>query len=144
MSLSLDQALSILAAARAAAKARSAKPLAYAVVDAGGHVLAQQREAAAGPLRNEIAGNKAWGCIALRISSGRLARTIEGHGNWWVGLSGAAQGRLIPSPGGVFIRSVEGTILGAIGISGEASKIDEEIAVEAIEAAGLVADTEGD
>ncbi len=30
------------------------------------------------------------------------------------------------------------------GISGEASKIDEEIAVEAIEAAGLVADTEGD
>ena len=144
MSLTLDQALAILSAARAAAKARSAKPLAYAVVDAGGHVLAQQREAAAGPLRNEIAANKAWGCIALRISSGRLARTIEGHGNWWVGLSGAAEGRLIPSPGGVFIRSVEGAILGAIGISGEASKIDEEIAVEAIEAAGLVADTEGD
>jgi len=144
VTLVLDQALAILAAARKAAQARGAKPLAYAVVDAGGHVLAQHREAAAGPLRNAIAANKAWGCIALRISSGRLARTIEGHANWWVGLSGAAEGRLIPSPGGVFIRAQDGTILGALGISGEASKIDEEIAVEAIEAAGLVADTEGD
>jgi len=35
-------------------------------------------------------------------------------------------------------------VLGALGISGEASKIDEEIAVEAIEAAELEADTEGD
>lgn len=142
--LTLDLALEILAAARAAAQERAAKPLAYAVVDAGGNLLAAQREAAAGHLRNAIAANKAWGCIALMISSGRLARTIEGHGNWWVGLSGAAEGRLIPSPGGVFIRSPEGDILGALGISGEASKIDEEIAVEAIEAAGLVADTEGD
>jgi uncharacterized protein GlcG (DUF336 family) len=35
-------------------------------------------------------------------------------------------------------------VLGAFGISGEASRIDEEIAVEAIEAAGLEADIEGD
>jgi len=114
------------------------------VVDAGGHVLAEQREAEAGPLRNAIAANKAWGCSALGISSGRLARHIENHANWWVGLSGTAGGRLIPSPGGVFIRSVDGEVLGALGISGEASAIDEEIAVEAIEAAGFVADTEGD
>ncbi len=144
MTLTLDLALEILAVARAGARARDAKPLAYAVVDAGGHVLAVQRETDAGHLRSEIATNKAWGCIALMISSGRLARHIEGHANWWVGLSGTAGGRLIPSPGGVFIRSADGDILGALGISGEASAIDEEIAVEAIETAGLVADTEGD
>ena len=35
-------------------------------------------------------------------------------------------------------------VLGALGISGEASAIDQEIAVEAIEALDLEADTEGD
>lgn len=144
MQLTLDQALEILAAARAGARARGAKPLAYAVVDAGGHLLASQREAEAGHLRCAIAENKAWGCLALMISSGRLARHIENHANWWVGLSGTAGGRLVPSPGGVFIRAPDGEILGAFGISGEASALDEEIAVEAIETAGLVADTEGD
>ena len=144
MSLTLDQALEILAAARAGARARNAKPLAYAVVDAGGNPLALQRDERAGHLRAQIALNKAWGCIALGLSSGRLARSIEEHTNWWVGLSGTAGGRLIPSPGGVFIRSPDGQVLGALGISGEASRIDEEIAVEAIEAAELEADTEGD
>ncbi len=144
MTLTLTQATEILATARASAVARNAKPLAFAVVDAGGNPLALQRDERAGHLRIQIALNKAWGCIALGMSSGRLARTIEQHTNWWVGLSGTAGGRLVPSPGGVFIRSPEGLVLGAFGISGEASAIDEEIAVEAIEATGLEADTEGD
>lgn len=144
MSLTLDQALEILAAARAAARARGAKPLAYAVVAAGGHPLALQRDERAGHLRAQIALNKAWGCLALGLSSGRLSRSIEEHTNWWIGLSGTAGGRLVPSPGGVFIRSADGQVLGALGISGEASRVDEEIAVEAIEAAELEADTEGD
>lgn len=144
MSLTLDQALEILTAARETAQGRGAKPLAYAIVDAGGNPLALQRDERAGHLRVQIALNKAWGCIALGMSSGRLARSIEEHTNWWVGLSGTAGGRLVPSPGGVFIRSPDGVVLGAFGISGEASRIDEEIAVEAIEAAGLEADIEGD
>lgn len=144
MNLTLATALEILAAARAAAIARNAKPLAYALVDAGGNPLALQRDERAGHLRIQIALNKAWGCIALGMSSGRLGRSIEGHSDWWVGLSGAAGGRLIPSAGGVFIRSPDGVVLGALGISGEASAIDQEIAVEAIEALDLEADTEGD
>lgn len=142
--LTLDQANEIIAEARGEAKERALKPLTYAVVDAGGHLIALARDDGAAHLRNEIATNKAWGSIAFGISSKRLGRHIDGHTNWWVGLAGTAGGRLVPSAGGVFIRSSDGEILGAFGISGEASAIDEEIAVIGIEAAGFVADTEGD
>jgi uncharacterized protein GlcG (DUF336 family) len=43
--------------------------------------------------------------------------------------------------GGVLIRSREGRLLGAVGISGDTSDNDEICAVAAIEAAGLVPET---
>ena len=138
--LTLDQAQAIIAAVREKARADNCKALAIAVVDSGGHVLALAREDGAGHLRNEIAANKAWGCIAFGITSGTLAKYIEGHTNWWIGISGSAGGRLVPSPGGVFIRDETGAILGAVGISGEASATDEALAAYGIEAAGLNAD----
>lgn len=141
MTLTLDQALEILAAARGEAAVQAARPLAYAVVDAGGRLLAQQRDERAAHLHAEIALNKAWSCIALGLSSGRLARGRDEAAGAWLT---AAPGRLVAAPGGVFIRSPEGVILGALGISGEAPAVDEAIAVEAIEALGLEADTEGD
>jgi uncharacterized protein GlcG (DUF336 family) len=47
-----------------------------------------------------------------------------------------AEGRIVPSPGGVFI--VDGDeIIGAIGISGDHPDVDEACAVAGIEAIGL-------
>ena len=49
-----------------------------------------------------------------------------------------ADGRLVPSPGGVFI--VDGDeIIGAIGVSGDLPEVDEACAVAGIEAIGLSA-----
>ena len=46
---------------------------------------------------------------------------------------------LIPVPGGVLVRAADGTLLGAVGVSGDTSDNDEIAAVAGIEAAGLVA-----
>ncbi|GAC1512159.1 MAG: hypothetical protein NVS1B16_03430 [Pseudarthrobacter sp.] len=51
----------------------------------------------------------------------------------------ALAGRLIPVPGGVLVRAEDGTIKGAVGISGDSSDNDETAAATAIEAAGLTA-----
>jgi uncharacterized protein GlcG (DUF336 family) len=51
---------------------------------------------------------------------------------------------LVPTPGGVIVRSAAGDRLGAVGISGESSANDLAIAVAAIEAVGLSADNAGE
>jgi len=48
---------------------------------------------------------------------------------------------MVPVQGGVLIRSADGDILGAVGISGDNSENDETCAVHGIEAAGLLPDT---
>jgi uncharacterized protein GlcG (DUF336 family) len=52
---------------------------------------------------------------------------------------GAAVGSLVPVPGGVLIRTADGTLLGAVGVTGDNSDNDEGTAVAGIEAAGLTA-----
>ena len=49
-----------------------------------------------------------------------------------------AQGRVMPVPGGVLMQD-GGVLLGAVGVSGDASDNDEACAVAGIEAAGLKA-----
>jgi len=49
-------------------------------------------------------------------------------------------GSLVPVPGGVLIRGADGTITGAVGISGDTSDNDEAAALAGIAAAGLKAD----
>jgi uncharacterized protein GlcG (DUF336 family) len=48
-----------------------------------------------------------------------------------------ARGAVVPVPGGVLISDKSGTLLGAIGISGDTSDNDEAAALAGIEAAGL-------
>jgi len=47
-----------------------------------------------------------------------------------------AEGRLVPSPGGVLI-SRDGVLVGAVGVSGDTGPNDELCAVAGVEAAGL-------
>ena len=50
-------------------------------------------------------------------------------------------GGFVPVPGGVLIRDAEGSLLGAVGISGDTSDNDEAAALAGISAAGLFAET---
>jgi uncharacterized protein GlcG (DUF336 family) len=55
-------------------------------------------------------------------------------------LAAASGGRFVAVPGGVLIRDRAGAVIGAIGISGDASDKDEYCAIAGVRAAGLAPD----
>src|SRR5258708_2550530 len=138
--LTTEQALQIILNARKRCVEIEAKPVAIAVVDDGGHVLALTRDDKAGFARADIALNKAWGCLALALPSRTLRDQVKGWETWFAGLQGATGGRLMPVLGGVFARAADGTALGAVGVAGAAGEVDEAIATHGIRSIGLVAD----
>lgn len=116
-------------------------PLTVAVLDAGGQLKVLKREDGASLLRPEIATGKAWGTLGMGFGGRELFRRATKVPIFFNALSDLAAGRMVPVPGGVLIRSAAGEILGAIGISGDASENDEVCAVHGIRAAGLLPDT---
>ena len=63
--LSLEQSNTIVSAALAQGREMGLKPLSVAVLDAGGHLIAFQRQDGASILRPQIAIGKAGGTLAL-------------------------------------------------------------------------------
>ena len=79
MTITLDQARTLIAGARAAARERGFKPLTVVVLDAGGHVVAAEREDGSSNKRFEIAYGKAHGAISMGLGSRALmARNTYG------------------------------------------------------------------
>jgi uncharacterized protein GlcG (DUF336 family) len=141
MSLSLAQANTIAQAALADGRRRGFDPLTVAVLDVGGHLIALQREDGSGNLRPDIAAGKAWGALGMGFGTRELAARAEKMPAFVGALAAVSGGRVVPVPGGVLVRDPDGTLLGAVGISGDTSDNDELSAVAGIEAAGLKAVT---
>jgi uncharacterized protein GlcG (DUF336 family) len=139
--LTLAQAALIVDTALEHGRAQKFKPLAVAVLDAGGHLVAFKREDHASILRPQIAEGKAWGCLGMGFGGREFARRVASGPVFLNALMAASGGRVVPAPGGVLIRDREGTIIGAVGISGDISENDEACAVAGIKATGLAADT---
>jgi uncharacterized protein GlcG (DUF336 family) len=140
MTLKLEQARRIIAAAFDRGTDMKLKPLTIAVLDAGGAVVALERSDGASRMRPDIATGKANGAIALGMGSRAIFRRAEEQPYFIQSMNALARGVLVPVPGGVLIRDDSGEILGAVGITGDTSDNDEACAVAAIEAAGLQAD----
>ena len=138
--LTLKVALELTARALGAARQINAAPLTVAVLDSGGYLLALQREDGATLLRPSIAIGKAWGAIALGKGSRLLALDAQQRPAFFAALNGMGQSDVVPAPGGVLIRNEAGQVIGAVGISGDTSDIDEQCAISAIEVLGLRAD----
>lgn len=138
--LTLKQAVGVVNAALVAGRKINAAPLTVAVLDAGGHLLALQREDGASLLRPEVAIGKAWGAVALGKGSRLLALDSQQRPAFYAALNGLGERPVVPVPGGVLIRDQEGKVLGSVGISGDTSDIDEQCAINAIEEVGLTAD----
>ena len=138
--LTLKVALNLTAQALSAARQINAAPLTVAVLDSGGYLLALQREDGATLLRPSIAIGKAWGAIALGKGSRLLALDAQQRPAFFAALNGMGQSDVVPAPGGVLIRNEAGQVIGAVGISGDTSDIDEQCAISAIEVLGLRAD----
>jgi uncharacterized protein GlcG (DUF336 family) len=141
MSLDLHSAKTIIASALSEAATLGFAPLAVVVVDAGGYVKASERQDGASNGRTDIAYAKAFGAITLGIGSRALMARSEAQPSFIVSVNGLLGGRLIPVPGGVLVRDEAGELIGAVGVSGDASDNDERAAVAGIEASGLTAET---
>jgi uncharacterized protein GlcG (DUF336 family) len=114
-------------------------PLAVAVLDAGGNLVAFKREDGCGVLRFDIARGKAWAALGMGMSTRAIRDRMAQRPAFQSALAAASDGRFIPVPGGVLIVK-DGTAIGAVGISGDASDKDEYCAIAAVRAAGFDSD----
>ncbi len=135
--LTLEQANRIISAALGKARAKAYKPMAVVVLDDSGNVKAAQREDGATMFRIDIATGKAWGSVAMSVSSRVLSQRAADNPNFFGALASTGQGKFIPQPGAVLIKNADGGILGAVGASGGTGDEDEEICMQGVIAAGL-------
>lgn len=134
VSLSLEEASSIMDAALQCGRKEGLLPLAVAVLDSGGHLVAFKREDGCGIMRGDIAMGKAWGALGMGISSRTIRDRLAERIAFQAALATTAQGKFVPVPGGVLICTSDQLVIGAIGISGDASDRDEFCAIEGIKA----------
>ena len=139
--LDLETARTIVAEARAHAASEGFKPMTVVVLDAGGHVVAAEREDGSSIKRFEIGFGKAHGALSLGIGSRSIMQRAEQQPFFVAAVTHAAGGALVPVPGGVLVQDDSGAVLGAVGVTGDTSDNDEAAAVAGIEAAGLTAQT---
>lgn len=140
--LTLSQANAMIEGALAEAARLELKPLTVAVLDAGGHLVALQRQDGASNLRPQIATAKAAGALALGVSSRQIAAMAQERPQFVAALASlgaAAATGVLPAAGGVLIRGEGGRIVGAVGITGDTSDNDEACALAGASAAGLTA-----
>lgn len=138
--LTLAAADRIIAAAMKAGRKHRMLPLAVAVLDAGGHIVAVKREDGCGIMRTDVAMGKAWGALGMGISSRLLRDRLADRPAFQAALAAVSDGRFVPVPGGVLVRDGDGAAIGAVGVSGDTSDKDEYCAIAGIKAAGLTAD----
>jgi len=136
-SLSLALANAILNECLAVRQKEGLLPLAVAVLDAGGQLVAFQREDGCGILRYDIAFGKAWAALGMGMSTRLIRDRLANRPAFQGALSAASDGRFIPVPGGVLILNAQSVVIGAVGVSGDASDRDEFCAIHAIQHVGL-------
>ncbi|OIQ95950.1 hypothetical protein GALL_220830 [mine drainage metagenome] len=116
------------------------KPLAVVVLDAGGNIVAAQREDNASMFRIDIALGKAWAAAAMSCSSRALGNRAKDNPGFFISLAATAKGRFLPQAGAVLIKDASGRILGSVGVSGGTGEQDEACCFRGIEVAGLMTD----
>ncbi len=137
--LNLAQAQIIAQTALAKGRELGLKPLAVIVLDNGGIPIAYLREDGCSNLRFEIARGKAFGALGLGVSSRMIGQTAAERPAFIQAAIAASDGRMIPTAGGVIFHDDQGTVLGAVGVSGDTSDNDEICALAGIAGADLKA-----
>lgn len=114
------------------------KPLSVVVLDAGGAVVAFEREDGASPGRFAIAHGKAYGAVMLGMPGSAQMQRAEDQAYFMAAVNGVFGGQVVPVPGGVLLRDKRGDVIGAVGVTGDTSDNDAQAALAGIEAAGLI------
>ena len=138
--ISLDEALSICQGALEEGRNLNLMPLTVTVIDIAGVVRATLAEEGSGLIRSNIAYAKAWSCLAFNVSTNTLRTIFEDQPRLSMAINGMqimSDGKLVPTPGGVLIQK-DGKNIGAVGVTGDKSDMDEACAIAAIEKLGLI------
>ncbi|WP_305970586.1 MULTISPECIES: GlcG/HbpS family heme-binding protein [unclassified Mameliella] len=140
MAISLRRARTIIRKTFDAGKEDGMKPLSVAVLDAGGNLIAFEREDGASPGRFQIAQGKAYGAVMLGMPGSAQMARAEQQAYFISAANAAFGGQLVPVPGGILVRDAKGRTLGAVGVTGDTSDNDAKAGKAGIEAAGLIAE----
>jgi uncharacterized protein GlcG (DUF336 family) len=123
MKMNLELALELIAGARGKS-VDIGVPMVIAVVDDGGNLVALQRMDGALLVSIDIAVNKAYTAVTVKVATHVLA-TLAQPGQPLFGIHNAAGGRIVIFGGGFPLKS-GGEIIGGIGVSG--GSVEQDIA----------------
>ncbi len=140
MSLNLATAQTIIAKTLEHGALAKFRPLGVVVLDLRGVVIAAAIQDGSSLARFDIARAKARGAMAFNMGTRALEKIAKDRPHFLTGTVAAIEGGIVPVPGGVLVKSTDGKILGAVGVSGDTSDNDEAAALAGITAAGLIGD----
>ena len=106
--------------------------LSFAVVDAGGHLVASQRMDGAPWITAEVAFGKAWTAAAWGTPSAAQGEKMKELHAFSAAISTATHGRFTPQIGGLPILE-DGELVGAMGASGASGAEDEAVVRAALD-----------
>src|SRR3954470_5933191 len=132
MGLTLDTARRLIDAGIDAAAGQGLE-LSFAVVDAGGHVVAVARMDDADWITPEVALGKAWTAAAFRAPSDAQGQKAKDLVAFAGSISAATHGRYTPQIGGLPLE-IDGAPAGGMGASGATGQEDEAVVRAAIQA----------
>ena len=138
--LTLEQANTIIDVAMRKGVDAKMRPLSAAVVDAGGNLVAFKKADNSSVMRFEIAFGKAYDAVGMGMASRNLETMAQQRPHFANALAAASGGKFIPVAGGILIKSKDGEVIGAVGVTGDTSDNDELAAKAGVEAAGLATD----
>jgi uncharacterized protein GlcG (DUF336 family) len=116
------------------------RPISAVVVEPGCIVKAFQKEDDASMSRFEMAYGKAYAALALGRSSSLVKVRQQEKPEFVRFLIGTSGDRLFAEGGGRLIRDTDGSVIGAVGVTGDTEENDDELAAHGIHAAGLKTD----
>lgn len=128
--MDVDRSFEIIACARREAEKLGAS-MAFAVVDAAGHLVSFARMNGSSFLTTEIAIGKAYTAAGARITTADLAEMAADEVLFATGAAAATRGRLLLVPGGAPVFDGE-ELVGAVGASGGAAEQDAKVAAAAV------------
>ncbi|MCQ6268826.1 heme-binding protein [Fictibacillus sp. WQ 8-8] len=107
-------------------------PMVISIVDEGGNFIACHRMDDALLVSVELAQNKAWTSVAMKMSTANLAQ-VAANGKDLYGINTTNNGRVVVFGGGLPLYK-NGQIIGAVGVSGGSVEEDVRVAQVAVDA----------
>lgn len=124
--LDLAEAQKIVNAVLAKAGESPERPIAVAVTDREGSLIAFSRMDNCAPLPRRIAIGKAYTAGVMGNDTGKIAERMKNNN---MKSSDLGDPGLVFVQGGVVIKGEDGSILGGVGVSGLAAQEDEDLAI---------------